>query len=471
VGEWRRMRIGDVCDIVKGETGLASATPGQYPMVATGADRRSCTTYQFDTEAVCIPLVSSTGHGKKTLNYVHYQSGKFALGTILAAVIPKDPKVLTARYLHLYLSHFKDTVLVPLMKGAANVSLPMKGIASVEIPAPPVDEQQKLIDLIGRIESEHRELLEEGNHQASLFKQLRQTVLQEAVEGKLTADWRRQHPLVKGDPQHDAAELLTQIKAEKELLVKAGKIRKEKPLPPIAVSDKPFELPAGWGWCRLGEIIQDPPRNGYSPREVARETAILSLKLGATTSGRFNSSETKYIDEDIPDNSPFWLEPDDILIQRSNSLDHVGVSAIFPGPSKTYIYPDLMMKIRVMLGLEPIFCHKVLSSPFIRQYFRDSAKGAQQSMPKINQGVVSEALFPLPPPAEQQAIVARVDSLMATIDALEAQVTERKEQAQQLMQAVLREAFAGGEVLHDAGATHASPFVPKVGKTGQGMLS
>jgi len=122
VGEWRRVRIGDVCDIVKGQTGLASATPGEYPLVATGAERRSCNSFQFDTEAVCIPLVSSTGHGKKTLNYVHFQSGKFALGTILAAVIPKDSSFLTARYLHLYLSHFKDTVLVPLMKGAVDSS-------------------------------------------------------------------------------------------------------------------------------------------------------------------------------------------------------------------------------------------------------------------------------------------------------------------------------------------------------------
>ncbi len=88
--------------------------------------------------------------------------------------------------------------------------------------------------------------------QLSLLKQLRQAVLQEAVEGQLTADWRKLHPLVKGNPQHDAAALLAQIKAEKERLVKAGKIRKEKPLPPIADSDKPFELPAGWVWCQVG---------------------------------------------------------------------------------------------------------------------------------------------------------------------------------------------------------------------------
>ena len=76
--------IGDLCNIEKGEIGIASAIPGDYPLVNTSAERKSCHTYQFDTEAVCIPLVSSTGHGKKTLNYVHYQKGKFALGTIFS---------------------------------------------------------------------------------------------------------------------------------------------------------------------------------------------------------------------------------------------------------------------------------------------------------------------------------------------------------------------------------------------------
>ena len=79
MAEPRWLRIGDICSVEKGVTGLAAATPGEYPLVATGAERRSAQTYQFDTPAVCIPLVSSTGHGKKTLNYVHFQEGKVCM--------------------------------------------------------------------------------------------------------------------------------------------------------------------------------------------------------------------------------------------------------------------------------------------------------------------------------------------------------------------------------------------------------
>ena len=142
------VKIGDLCRIEKGQTGIQSALPGKYPLVTTGEERKSADSYQFDVAAVCIPLVSSTGHGKKSLNYVHYQEGKFALGTILAAVIPNDPQVLNAAYLQRYLQAYKDVTIVPWMKGAANVSLAMRDIARIEIPLPPIDEQQKIRHLL-----------------------------------------------------------------------------------------------------------------------------------------------------------------------------------------------------------------------------------------------------------------------------------------------------------------------------------
>ncbi|MBU0743795.1 MAG: restriction endonuclease subunit S, partial [Gammaproteobacteria bacterium] len=87
--------------------------------------------------------------------------------------------------------------------------------------------------------------------------------------------------------------------------------------------------------------------------------------------------------------------------------------------------------------------HLFISSPAIRGYFRLKAKGSQQTMPKINQGVIIDALLPLPPAAEQCAIVELVDKIIAMIDILEKQVAERKNKSEMLMQAVLREAFVG----------------------------
>ena len=116
------VKLKELCEFEKGSTGLAKAEPGDYPLVTTGAERKSCNTYQFDTKAVCIPLVSSTGHGHASLKNVHYQEGKFALGSILVALTSKESHRLDIQFLHLYLSQLKDQVLVPLMSGAATVS-------------------------------------------------------------------------------------------------------------------------------------------------------------------------------------------------------------------------------------------------------------------------------------------------------------------------------------------------------------
>ena len=189
MSECKKVKIGDICKIVKGTTGIASAEPGQYPLVVTAEERKTCSTYQFDCEAVCIPLVSSSGHGKKSLKNVHYQSGKFALGTILCAVIPNNPQELDARYLHQYLQFYKDIILVPLMKGAANVSLSMKDIATVEFPLPPIERQRELSNLFVSLQEKQKELSAEYEKQTEYAKLLRQNILQDAIEGNLTADF------------------------------------------------------------------------------------------------------------------------------------------------------------------------------------------------------------------------------------------------------------------------------------------
>ena len=165
--------------------------------------------------------------------------------------------------------------------------------------------------------------------------------------------------------------------------------------------------------------------------------------MSATTYGIFNPNEFKYLDDKVEYDPFYWLKNGDILIQRSNSHEYVGVSVIYDGKDNEFIYPDLMMKIRVLNILNNNFIHSALSSPCVRNYFRSNAKGSQQSMPKINQKTVLLTPIPIPPIYEQQDIIEKVYRLMSKIDVLEEQVKYRKEQSDQLMQAVLREAFNG----------------------------
>ena len=137
--------VKDLCELSKGKTPIQKAEPGDYPLVVTTSERKSCKTYQYDTAAVCIPLVSSRGHGVASLNHVYYQEGKFALGNILCAVVPTDENVLSAKYLYFYFECTKDYTLVPLMKGGANVSMRIPDIEKVKIPVPDIETQHNIV--------------------------------------------------------------------------------------------------------------------------------------------------------------------------------------------------------------------------------------------------------------------------------------------------------------------------------------
>jgi type I restriction enzyme, S subunit len=145
----RKARIGDLCHMVRGQSPTLKTEPGPYPLVVTAEYRRSSSTYQLEGPAVCVPLISSTGHGHAALHRVHYQEGKFALANLLVALLPRDSGVCDAKYLYHMLMAKKDELLVPLMLGTANVSLKERDIAGVEIALPEVDEQRRIA---GRIE-------------------------------------------------------------------------------------------------------------------------------------------------------------------------------------------------------------------------------------------------------------------------------------------------------------------------------
>lgn len=431
--------IGELCDIVKGTTGLASAIPGEYPLVATGADLKSANTYQFDTEAVCIPLVSSTGHGKKTLNYVHYQEGKFALGTILAALIPKDKTTVSAAYLHRYLQFYKDRKIVPLMRGAANVSLAVKDIAKIEVPVPPIDQQINFIKLFNKLHHSGSELQNTFSFQSSTLNKLRQAILQEAIEGKLTADWRKANPVRKGDPDYDAEALLAEIKAEKQKMIDEGKIKKTKHLAPIKKEDLPFELPEGWVWARLGEISELITSGSRDWARYYRDNGRAKfIRMGNLSHEWFylNENSIQYVEPPIDgEGTRSALIEDDLLVSITGD---VGWKALIPADfGEAYINQHTAL-IRVIQKMRGKFVPIILCSPFAKKQFNEPQRGIKNSFRLSD---ISSHMIPLPPLAEQHTMVERIEKLFDIVAELETQLKDRQAKADMLLQAVLREAF------------------------------
>ena len=286
-------------------------------------------------------------------------------------------------------------------------------LATCLFPLPPLAEQKRivakieeLLPYLDRYEKAWNRLEDFGSR---FPVDMQKSILQMAIQGKLV----EQRP-----EEGTGEELYRQIQAEKQALIKAGKIKKEKPLPEIAEDEVPFEIPEGWKWVYLLDIIQEKPSNGYSPKGVDYITPIRNLTLTATTSGRFREEAFKYVDIPETDAEKYWLKRGDLLVQRSNSRELVGISCIYTGADNAYIYPDLMMRMRVMNGICTEFADYALKAPMVRSYYMANASGTSESMPKINQKTVSLTPVPLPPLAEQKRIVARLEEILPLCERL-----------------------------------------------------
>ena len=258
--------------------------------------------------------------------------------------------------------------------------------------------------------------------------ELRKAILQLAVMGKLVPQDPNDQP---------ASELLNAIEVEKNRLVKEGKIKASKPLPEIKPDEIPYDLPKSWEWMRLNDLLTFGPTNGFSPQSVEFQTPVRSLTLSATTSGKFKGEYSKFIDHSIPLDSDLWLEDGDILVQRGNTLEYVGVSAIYRGESNQYIYPDLMMKIRISLMLNIDYIYLAMSSRSCREFLRNRASGTSGTMPKINQSTLKSLPIPIPPLAEQHRIVSKIDQLMTLCDELEKQIDIANSKKTNLLNSVM----------------------------------
>lgn len=438
-------KLKELCHIEKGTTGIMKAIPGKYPMVGIAEERRTHTSYQFDTAAVLIPLVSSTGHGHASLKRIHYQAGKFALGSILCALIPKDPAQLDPLFLYHYLDVYKEQLFVPLMKGMANVSLSMTSIGSVEVPVPTKAQQNEWVKKFEWVNEQQSTLTGELDHQRTLLKQLRQAILQEAVQGKLTAAWRASNPELVSGANHAAA-LLDRIRAEKDVLVQSGKLRKPKPLRPITLDEVPFELPEAWVWCRLGDIALRSA-GGSSPQCAPRPVVNSEwgvIKMGAVTWDEFDEYENKYLSNKAPEELSQVIRVGDLIITRANTRELVGKSVVVKEVNFNLLLNDKTIRFELANDCNREYVSLCNNAPHGREHYMHIATGSSPTMKNVSRDGMNSLLIPLPPAKEQARIVEEMKRLNEQFTAFDDEITRCLSRLTVLLQSVLSEVIVGG---------------------------
>jgi len=347
-------------------------------------------------------------HGKEDVTAtIHYSSYIF------------DKSKINIEYFKRFL---KSSLFIQLLKeqvkGGIKTEIKPKHLLALEILLPGKAEQLAILNRFLKIENEDAELTSELAHQKNLLKKLRQQILQEAIEGKLTADWRAKNPNVE-----PANELLKRIVAEKAQLVKNKKIKAQKPLPPITDEEKPFELPQGWDLATLENcsINKDESRIPIAKSERISRDKIYDY-YGA-------SGVIDKIDGFTHDGRHLLIGEDGAnLVARSTP-----VAFIADGKFWVNNHAHVIATIdNITLDYLWIHINAINLKPYISGGFQ----------PKLSQGNLSQIVINFPPLLEQQAIITKVESLLALCDQLETQITQNQTYAEQLMQAVLKEAFS-----------------------------
>lgn len=332
-------------------------------------------------------------------------------------------------------SEYGLEAIVRHSSGAVRKRLYFSGLSEIELEIPSVEKQLNAISRFQAVEQAVEFICKENSNIVEL-PLLKQAILQEAIQGKLTEEWRAEKP-----DTEPASELLGRIKAEKERLVKEKKIRKEKALPEIAGEEIPFEVPDGWEWCRLRDLTEKTG-SGSTPaggKSVYSEQGIPFLRSQNVHNDGLFLHDVAFISDMIHKRmSGTTVYPEDLLLNITGGS--IGRCAVVSEEIDEANVNQHVAIIRPIVRSSNAYLHSVILSQYFQRKIEDAQTGAgREGLPK---GKMDRLPIPVPPLAEQAAIVERVESLMAKCDELEGEIEQSQAHAEDLLQAVLREAFA-----------------------------
>ena len=292
-------------------------------------------------------------------------------------------------------------------KGSAIPHLNKELFFNMPTPIPPLAEQERivakieeLLPLIDRYEQAWSRL-EDFNKRFP--GDMQKSILQIAIQGKLV----EQHP-----EEGTGEELYRRIQTEKQVLIKAGKIKKEKPLPGITEDEIPFEIPESWKWASVGSVCVNIQYG--SSQKSAFSGKVPVLRMGNIQGGKIVYDKLVYTSDDS-EIEKYPLAVNDLLFNRTNSKELVGKTAIYKGEMPA-IYAGYLVRISPVL-LDSDYLNYVMQSQYYWTYCQ-TVRSDAIGQSNINAEKLKRFVFPLPPLAEQKRIVARLEELLPLCERL-----------------------------------------------------
>ena len=397
---WEWLRLGQLCQLLDG----VKMSGVKYPYLEAKYLRGKIEGTNIDSgkfvkKGTMLILVDGENSGE-----VFFASEDGYMGSTFKVLY--IPEAVYVPYV-LYFLLLKKQLFRNRKTGAAIPHLNKELFFNLLFPVPPLAEQERivakieeLLPLVSEYDGVEKRI---SALNAEFPDKLRKSILQQAVQGKLT----------ERDPSDEPAiELLDRIRAEKAKLIAEGKIKKEKIIPVISEEDQLFDIPDTWTWTTIADTCTNIQYGTSEKSAPSGKVAV--LRMGNLQGGKIDYSNLVYTSNDY-DIERCHLEYNDLLFNRTNSKELVGKTAIYKAEIPA-IYAGYLIRVTPIM-IDSDYLNYVMQSHFFKKYCL-AVKTDAIGQSNINAEKLKRFVFPLPPLAEQKRIVARVEDLLAACKAL-----------------------------------------------------
>lgn len=355
-----------------------------------------------------------------------YRGETNALATIHYSSYMYDENKIDIKYLKWYLqSNIFRKILKEQVKGGIKTEIKPKTFLNLEIMLPDLATQKQIAAKLNKLEWNVKDLDFTCFCNKELITKLRQSILQDAIQGKL----------VPQDPTDEpASELLKKIKEEKI----QTKNRIKDSLDEIKAL---FQVPSSWIWCKFSNIIKHM-EYGTSEKSSEINIGIPVLRMNNIQKGILDYSNLKYVSPDIKDLPKLYLQKYDILFNRTNSYELVGKTALFEGNNNEYTFASYLIRVCLFKNyINPKYVTYYLNSQLFRKLQIEPLIIQQCGQANYSGDKLKNVLIPIPPKEEQARIVEKVDELMQLCDKLENENANAQKYSSKLLQSIMQKYF------------------------------
>ncbi|PKN13105.1 MAG: hypothetical protein CVU69_03665 [Deltaproteobacteria bacterium HGW-Deltaproteobacteria-4] len=411
---------------------------GKIPVIDQGQDFIGGYTNDDDLAFVGeLPVVLFGDHTRA----IKFVDKRFAVGA-------EGIKILKSA--NCYDSKFFYYLLTSLQIPSRGYSRHFQFLRKFSLPIAPMAQQTRIVAEIEKQFSRLDEAVSNLKRVKANLKRYKAAVLKAAVEGKITEEWRKQHPDVE-----PADKLLERILSERRKVV--GKFKESVELDTINLS----ELPTGWVWARYGQVGRLNLGRQRAPKYHTGANMRKYLRVQNVFEDRIDLSDVMEMDFPPDDFEKYELKTGDLLLNEGQSPELLGRPAIYRGELPGACFTNTLIRFRAVEGVSVEFALIVSRHNMRAGRFVDEGT-ITTNIAHLSLGRLSTVEFPLPPYTEQLRIVAEVERCLTIVANAEAQVDANLRRADRLRQSILKQAFSGQLVHQDPNDEPASVLLERI---------